>query len=130
MLQAARTLLASGLLANGAAMMAAPSPWFHTVPGVDLTGALNPHFVRDVGAAYLCAGLGLLWRARAGRRAAPAAWLGAGFLLLHAGVHLAETLAGVCGWGQFLADAPGVVLPALAAAGLAATWPREGAAHA
>jgi hypothetical protein len=92
--------------------------------------ALDPHFVRDVGAAYLCAALGLLWRAMAGPRAAPAAWLGAGFLLLHAGVHLAETLAGLCGWGQFWADVPGVVVPALAAAALAVRWPGERMRHA
>lgn len=130
MLQLLRYLLAAGLFVNGAAMMAAPSTWFHTVPGVALTGALNPHFVRDVGAAYLCAALGLLWRAIAGPRAAPAAWLGAGFLLLHAGVHLAETLAGLCGWGQFWADVPGVVVPALAAAALAVRWPGERMRHA
>lgn len=126
-IQALRVTLAAGLAGNGLAMLLAPATWYHAVPGVIYTGPLNTHFVRDIGAAYLCAGVGLAWRAWCGPVAAPAAWLGALFLLLHAGVHLAEVLLGICGWGQWLADVPGVTLPALAAAALAHSRPT--AAH-
>ncbi|NRF69592.1 hypothetical protein HLB44_21550 [Aquincola sp. S2] len=117
--QALRVLLAGGLLANGAAMLAAPATWYRSVPGVEFTGPFNPHFVRDIGAAYATAALGLAWRAWRGPIAAPAAQLGALFLLLHAAIHVGETLAGICGWRTLLADVPGVIVPAALALGLA-----------
>jgi hypothetical protein len=58
------------------------------------SGPLNPHFVRDVGCAYVVAGLGLLWRAFDPVRGWPAALAGATFLLMHAGIHAIETLTG------------------------------------
>lgn len=127
LLQGLRWLLALGLAANGLLMLAVPMAWYHAVPGVIYTGPLNLHFVRDIGAAYLCAATGLAWRAAEGSRAAPAAMLGALFLLLHAGVHLFETLVGICGWRQWLQDLPGVTVPALLAAMLA--LPARSIAH-
>ncbi|MED5621057.1 hypothetical protein [Ideonella sp. BN130291] len=115
-----RAALAAGLAANGLAMLLAPAAWYHAVPGVPFTGPLNTHFVRDIGCAYLVAAAGLAWRAWRADGAA-AALAGAAFLLLHAGVHLGETLAGLCGWATFWRDVPGVVLPALLAGALA--WP-------
>jgi hypothetical protein len=120
--QVLRALLAAGLGTNGAAMLAQPAAWYHAVPGVLYTGPLNLHFVRDIGAAYLATAAGLSWRALRGPSAAPAAQCGALFLGLHAAIHVGETLAGLCGWRQLLADAPGVLLPALLAAGLAGPW--------
>ncbi|CAN7316349.1 hypothetical protein LJR289_001631 [Pseudoduganella sp. LjRoot289] len=117
--QCARWLLASGLLCNAAAMLLAPQAWYLSMPGVLYTGPFNIHFVRDIGCAYAMAGGGLLWRACRPATGAAAAIAGAGFLLMHALVHLGETLAGLCGWSQLLQDVPGVVLPALLAAGLA-----------
>ena len=68
---------------NGVVMLADGRHWYDTVPGVVFTGPYNPHFVRDIGAAFLAAGLGLI--ARAWRvRYWPAAVVGAGFLALHA----------------------------------------------
>jgi hypothetical protein len=125
--QLLRAMLATGLAANGAAMLAQPAAWYHAVPGVIYTGPLNPHFVRDIGAAYLAAAAGLAWRALRGPSAAPAAQCGALFLFLHAAIHVGETLAGLCGWRQLLADTPGVVLPALLAAALAGPWRMPGA---
>ncbi len=119
LVQALRLLLAAGLGANGAAMLAQPAAWYHAVPGIIYTGPLNPHFVRDIGAAYLVSAAGLAWLALRGPAAAPAAQCGALFLGLHAAIHIGETLAGLCGWRQLLADAPGVLLPALLAAVLA-----------
>src|SRR5215472_15469104 len=48
---------------NGLAMLAAGPWWYGAVPGVTETGPFNPHFVKDIGAAYLTAGLGLAWLA-------------------------------------------------------------------
>lgn len=120
-MNALRWMLAAGLAANALWMLAAPQAWYHAVPGVDATGPLNLHFVRDIGCAYGIAALGMAWRAVDPLRGAGAALIGATFLLLHAGVHVSETLAGLCGWGTLLRDVPGVVLPALVA--LALAWP-------
>lgn len=116
----ARGALAALLAANGLAMLVAPGDWYRAVPGVPFTGPLNLHFVRDIGCAYLVAAGGLAWRAWRGSRASVGAALaGAAFLLLHAGVHGWELAVGICGWGQFLRDLPGVVLVAAAALWLA-----------
>lgn len=124
--QGLRLLLAAGLGANGAAMLARPTAWYHAVPGVIYTGPLNVHFVRDIGAAYLASAAGLAWRALRGPAAAPVARWGALFLALHAAIHVGETLAGLCGWRQLLADAPGVLLPAVLAVALAGPWRTKG----
>lgn len=73
--------------ANGLAMLFAGSFWWTSVPGAPDTGPFNPHFVQDVGAAFLVAGLALgarAWRASYW----PAALAGAGFLAIHALLHL------------------------------------------
>ncbi|MEJ6003126.1 hypothetical protein [Paucibacter soli] len=120
--------LALGLAANGLLMLLAPGAWYAGMPGVFYTGPLNEHFVRDIGCAYLVAAAGLLWRALQPQRGAAAALMGAGFLLLHAGVHVWELATGRCGWGQFLRDVPGVPLAALAAQWLG--WPERELRHA
>jgi hypothetical protein len=48
--------LAVMLAANGAVMLAAGRWWYGAVPGVSETGPYNPHFVKDIGAAYLVVG--------------------------------------------------------------------------
>jgi hypothetical protein len=111
--QKLRYVIATALLLNGLTMLVAPAFWFHTVPGVEDTGPLNYHLVRDVGCAYVVTAGGLAWRAIAGAPGASAAVFGAGFLLMHAGVHLWEVVVGICGWSRLLQDAPGVVLPGL-----------------
>src|SRR4051794_17729765 len=74
---------------NGAFMLAAPAAWFAALPGAADHGPFSPHFVQDVGAAFLAAGLGLV--ARAWRPALwPAAAAGAAFLGIHAVLHLLE----------------------------------------
>ncbi|MBV8614254.1 MAG: hypothetical protein JOY66_10850, partial [Acetobacteraceae bacterium] len=80
-------------LLTGAAMLLAPSAFFAAVPGVNETGPFNPHLVRDVGCGFLVAGAGLVWFAR-DARARPAALMGAGFLALHALMHVWDGLAG------------------------------------
>lgn len=114
-------VVAIGLSANGLAMMLGPETWYGLVPGVTETGPFNPHFVRDVGAAYLVAAGGLLWFA-IDARARAAALAGAAFLGLHGLVHLGEALAGDHP-AHLARDLPGVFLPA--ALGLWLAWPRR-----
>ena len=67
------------LVVNGGAMLVFPETWFGLIPSLADTGPFNPHFVRDVGSAYLIAGSGLIWfsldkRARPAAVAAAASW--------------------------------------------------------
>ena len=62
---AAVLAIATGL--NGLAMLVAGPLWHQTVPGASETGPFNPHFVQDIGAESLVAGLPLglwAWRPR------------------------------------------------------------------
>lgn len=120
-LSIARLLLGLILSANGMAMLAGPEIWYLTVPGVSATGPFNPHFVRDIGCAYLVSGAALLWLARAAS-AWPAALAGSAFLLLHAGVHLGEAAFGLADAPHLLRDFPGVFLVPVLSLWLA--WPR------
>jgi hypothetical protein len=80
-------------LAVAGLMLFGPQAFYDLVAGVNETGPFNAHFVRDVGAAFLVAGGGLLWYAR-DVRGRPAALAGAGFLALHALIHLWDGLVG------------------------------------
>ncbi|MEW6437298.1 MAG: hypothetical protein AB1508_09020 [Pseudomonadota bacterium] len=128
-------VLGLGLIINGLAMLGLPASWYAAVPGVAMTGPFNPHFVRDIGVAYVVAGAGLIsyavWPAARG-----AALAGAAFLALHAGVHLWDALAGREHPHQLLIDLPTVFLPpalalwiALAPAARGAASKREGEAR-
>jgi len=86
-------LLAIGNIVNGLVMLFASSLWWAHVAGARETGPFNPHFVQDVGAAFLVSGLALA--ARAWREDYWAAALaGTGFLALHALLHLAMFASG------------------------------------
>ena len=85
-----------------------------------MTGPLNPHFVRDIGCAYLIAGATLAAFA-VDARARPAALAGAAFLALHAFVHLWDLASGRESLHHFLGDLPTVFLPPALALWLA--WP-------
>jgi hypothetical protein len=106
---------------NGLAMILAPFPWYGAVPGVADTGPFNPHFIRDIGCAYLLAGiaLGLAARGSERRAAIPAA----AFLVLHALVHLGDFVAGREDFHHLLGDLPGVFLLPILATWIA--WPRQ-----
>jgi hypothetical protein len=81
-------IVAAFYVANGLAMLFAGSIWWAHVAGVRDTGPFNPHFVSDVGAAFLVSGLAL--GTRAWRETYwPAAVAGAGFSAAHALIHLA-----------------------------------------
>jgi uncharacterized protein YjeT (DUF2065 family) len=93
-----RVTLAIGLglllAANGFLMLVDPAHWYAMVPGVPETGPFNPHFVRDIGAAYVVTGVAIAWLAR-DTQAVPAALAGALFLTLHALVHVGDAIAGL-----------------------------------
>lgn len=113
-------ILGMGLFANGLTMMTVPAVWYMSVPGVTETGPFNPHFIRDIGAAYLVAGTVLpLFALYEGAR--PAAWAGAAFLSLHGIIHLSDAVAGREHAHALLIDAPSVFLPAMLAFWVA--WP-------
>lgn len=115
-----RALLGLLFAANGLAMLIVPDTWFHQVPGVTATGPFNPHFVRDVGAAYLLTGLAFLALLRAPVAARPYALAGIVFLLAHAFIHLVEAVLGLQSLAHLLGDVPAVfAVPLL---GLYAAW--------
>jgi len=117
-------LLALTMGANGLVMLVAGPWWYAAVPGVTETGPFNPHFVKDIGAAYLVVGLAFAGLAmRCSGRAEGAAMAGAAFLVLHAFVHLAEAATSPMGLARFVRDFAGVILPAILAAWVA--WPRQ-----
>lgn len=118
--QYGRLLLAIILAANGVIALAWPDAWYLLIPGVTDTGPLNPHFVRDIGAAYLVAGLAFAWLRR-DFHAWPAALAGSAFLAVHALVHVGEMLSGTIDPHHLLRDLPGVFLIPVFAVWLA--WP-------
>lgn len=75
-------------LLNGLFMLANPDGWYAAVIGDTAMGAMDTHFIRDVGLAYLASGMGLAWGARSGATAAALALAGATWPMLHALYHL------------------------------------------
>ena len=106
-------VFAVGLSANGLFMLFGPRLWYHTIPNVTGTGPFNAHFVRDIGCAYLVAGLAAGWLALQRSRAWPATLAGGAFLGLHALVHVTDAIAGREPWGQVLEELPTVIAPAV-----------------
>jgi peptidoglycan/LPS O-acetylase OafA/YrhL len=93
---------------NGLTMLLAGAAWYESVPGVSETGPYNPHFIQDIGVAFLVAGLALaarVWRPRYW----PAAVAGAGFLAAHALLHLAMIASGHDHYAAF--ELIAIVLP-------------------
>jgi hypothetical protein len=123
-------LLGAFNVLNGVVMLADGRHWYHTVPGVVFTGPYNPHFVQDIGATFLAAGLGLI--ARAWRpQLWPAAVVGAGFLVLHAAIHvvmLVGMMLGLCSDEAWPTDIALVIAPAALA--LLVSFPGKGEIHA
>jgi hypothetical protein len=107
-------ILGAGSLANGAWMLASPAGWYAGIPAaVPDFGPLNPHFVRDIGCAYLTVGVALIWAARRAELRAPLVLVAALFFAAHAILHVHDTLRGLVHAGHWGLDLPGVYLPAL-----------------
>lgn len=107
------SLLAIILGANGLAMLFAGLWWYGVVPGVTATGPFNPHFVRDIGAAYLVTAGGLGWFALRPREGWPAVVAAAAFLTLHAAIHVFDAACGTRPLQDVARDFAGIYLPAL-----------------
>ena len=105
---------------NGLVMLFAGLWWYGLVPGVTATGPYNPHFVRDIGAAYLVCGVSHAAFALRPRIAWSALAASAAFLILHAGVHVFDAVCGTKPFADLARDFMGVFLPAFVALGLAA----------
>jgi peptidoglycan/LPS O-acetylase OafA/YrhL len=118
-------ILAIPTLFNGLAMLVAGPVWYASVPGASETGPFNPHFVQDIGMAFIVAGLALAVRAWRPRYW-PAAVAGAGFLAAHALIHLVAIIAGHDHHAGF--DLLAVVLPSALA--LYSAFPNQGEYHA
>lgn len=109
---AATIIGATGSL-NGAFMLIDGARWYDSVPGLPHTGPFNPHFVADIGAAYLVASVALI--ARAWRpRYWPAAVAGAAFIVAHALIHVADLARESA--GDWRVDVFLVIIPAAIAA--------------
>lgn len=98
-------------LGNALWMLADPAGWYAGVDGVSNTGPYNPHFVRDIGMAYLT--LALLAFAAIFRPAQAIPLIGAGtlFLGLHALLHVWDIAAARLPAEHIVMDMPGVFLP-------------------
>jgi hypothetical protein len=116
---------------NGVVMLAAGRWWYGVVAGVPETGPFNPHFVKDIGAAYFVVGVAFAWlAARPSPVAGGAALAAALFLALHAAIHLVAAFGDLAGLADLVRDFPGVILPALLAVWVAAAYPAKETYHA
>jgi len=104
-------IIGLGAAANGLWMILAPYHWYTWVPGVSATGAANIHFIRDIGCAYLVTAFSVFWLMLSPQRGGPAAFVAALFLILHAGMHVWDTVAGRESKLHLLRDGPAVILP-------------------
>ena len=101
-------------LGNALWMLAGPMHWYHELPAaVPDTGPFNPHFVRDIGCAFLTTGVALVWAAYAPSLRLPLVGIAALFLVAHAVLHVYDTLVGNLPNDHWWLDFPGVYLPAL-----------------
>jgi hypothetical protein len=119
--------LAATNVANGAWMLADPAGWYHGVPAaVPHTGPLNEHFVRDIGAVFVMMGVALAWAAVSPPARVPLVAMVALFNVLHALVHVADTLHGRLPGSHWAIDFPGVYLPSLIAVVITGLLARRG----
>jgi hypothetical protein len=107
-------IAALGNLGNGLWMLADPAGWYRGLPAaVPDTGPLNEHFVRDIGAAFTVMAAGLGMSAVIPVLRLPMLGLVTLFYVLHALVHVYDTLRGLLPASHWSIDFPGVYLPAL-----------------
>ena len=85
--------MAAMSLGNGALMILFSEQWYLCLITPERASLFNPHFVIDVGAAYLTVGTALLWAALRRQDAFPLVTMALLFSLLHAGNHAYEYLS-------------------------------------
>jgi putative effector of murein hydrolase LrgA (UPF0299 family) len=104
---------------NGVFMLIAPESWYQTVPGVTDTGPYNPHFVRDIGIAFVASSVGIWmavgssWQSRLS-----GAVVGMLFLAGHALFHVMEMFMHSPNAAAVIRDLAMIVVPAA----IAAVW--------
>lgn len=114
-------LLGIGMLANALWMLAGPMHWYTEIPaGVPDTGPFNPHFVRDIGCAFLTTGVALVWAARSEQLRVPLAVIALVFLGAHALLHIYDTAVGNLPTDHWALDFAGVYLPTILLGGVVA----------
>jgi hypothetical protein len=107
-------IAALGNLANALWMLADPYEWYWKLPAaVPDTGPLNEHFVRDLGAAFTVMAAALAAAAVRPAARVPLVALVMLFYVMHAGIHVYDTLRGLLPASHWYVDLPGVYLPAL-----------------
>ena len=107
-------LLGILMLGNAVWMLAEPMHWYTDLPaGVPDSGPFNPHFVRDIGCAFLTVGAALVWAAYSARYRLPLAAMAALFLGAHALLHVYDTATGALPDSHWQLDFLGVYVPAL-----------------
>lgn len=117
-------ILGSPLVLVASWMLVAPGGWFHVFPGVTLSGAFNPHLVRDLGVAFGIVGAGLVWSALRPLGAFPIILAASAFLVGHAGIHFVEAVSDPSGHHPVTADALTVYAPAALALVCVILWQR------
>lgn len=119
-------LLIFGIVALVAGLFAfvAPLSFFELL--AEYTGQPNAHLIRDVGAAYVSAGVALSWAAFRPAWRGPLVSVAAIFLLLHALGHVIDLVAGHVHLSHIVVDAVQVFLPAVVTSGLALYFLRNG----
>ena len=118
-------VLGIGMVANALWMLAGPMHWYTELPAaVPDTGPFNPHFVRDIGCAFLAAGFALVWAARSERARFPLAATALVFLGAHALLHIYDTAVGNLPSNHWWLDFAGVYLPAIVLAAVVVRIPR------
>lgn len=102
------------LIALGLAMLLDGALWYTLTPGVIATGPYNPHFVADIGFAFLASGMVLGIGAWMGHRTLMLA--GISWPALHAGLHAFGLVTmGPASTAALWAELLGVIAPVIAA---------------
>jgi hypothetical protein len=125
-------VLGAGFVANALWMLAGPMHWYSDLPAaVPDTGPFNPHFVRDIGCAFLTVGAALCGAAFRPEWRLPLVATATLFLTAHAVLHVYDTVAGNLPHTHWWLDVPGVYAPAvLLIVATAVLHGREGEDHA
>lgn len=119
-------VLGVGNLANALWMLGGPMHWYEELPAaVPDTGPFNPHFVRDIGCAFLTVGVALVWAALDVGLRRPLVVVAAIFLGAHALLHVYDTAVGNLPHSHWWLDVPGVYLPAIVLALAAFTFRQD-----
>jgi hypothetical protein len=112
---------ALGNLFNAVWMLGDPVHWYQNLPAaVPDFGPLNEHFVRDIGCIYFVMGAALAVGAFVPRWRMAACAVTTLFYVLHAVVHVIDTMRGLVGPEHWLIDLPGIYVPAVILVGV--TW--------